>query len=387
MEASEVTARINLGEDNKTQFKETINHPNQLEQELVAFSNSEGGTIFIGIDKHGAVKGLSFEQIEKINQHISNTSSQHVKPSVAPYTQNIDINGKTIIAVSIAKGIAKPYYTREGIAYVKMGSDKRIAPPEEILRLFQESSAMYADEMPVANTSIADLNLPDYEKFVAKRYERSIEQLGIDLPQLLENQRLLKSGTLTLAALLLFCENRHFIRPQFSVQCLAVAGTDLLGNSFEDNEPPFEGTLENVYYQTLNFIGRNMKKIPSGESFNSPLQWEIPRAVFEEVVVNALIHRDYYINTTIKLFIFADRVEVISPGKLPNSQNEQTIAHGVSIPRNPILQSFAQYILPYRGLGTGLMRSVALWPTIRFENNVSNQQFKVILPRKGFGII
>jgi len=93
------------------------------------------------------------------------------------------------------------------------------------------------------------------------------------------------------------------------------------------------------------------------------------------------------LGNSFKLFIFADRVEVISPGKLPNSQNEQTIANGVSIPRNPILQSFAQYILPYRGLGTGLMRSVALWPTIRFENNVINQQFKVILPRKGFGLI
>jgi len=86
------------------------------------------------------------------------------------------------------------------------------------------------------------------------------------------------------------------------------------------------------------------------------------------------------LGNSFKLFIFADRVEVISPGKLPNSQNEQTIANGVSIPRNPILQSFAQYILPYRGLGTGLMRSVALWPTIRFENNVINRQFKVILP-------
>ncbi len=254
---------------------------------------------------------------------------------------------------------------------------------EENRRLFIESGAVYADQTPVPGTSLNDVDPAIYSKFVLRLHNRSIEQLGIELPQLLKNQHLLKVEKLTLAALLLFCENRHFIKPQFTVQCLAVAGTDLLGNSFEDNEPPFEGTLENVYFQTLNFVGRNMKKIPSGDSFNSPLQWEIPRAVFEEVVVNALVHRDYYINTTIKLFIFADRVEVISPGKLPNSQNEQTIANGVSIPRNPILQSFAQYLLPYRGLGTGLMRSVALWPSIRFGNDVENQQFRVILPRRG----
>ncbi|MDE3213151.1 MAG: hypothetical protein KGM98_07945, partial [Bacteroidota bacterium] len=128
-------------------------------------------------------------------------------------------------------------------------------------------------------------------------------------------------------------------------------------------------------------IDRNMKKIPTGESFNSELKWEIPKVVFEEILVNALVHRDYFINTTIKVFMFSDRIEIISPGKLPNSQTEQTIVSGVSIPRNPVLQSLAQYVLPYKGAGTGLMRAVGMYPDITFINDQEKERLVSIIKR------
>lgn len=381
MEASEVIERIQRGEDSKTQFKETISHVNQLAQEFVAFSNSEGGLLFIGIRKTGEIAGLSFSEIERINQHISNAASQHVKAPIAPLTENISLNGKTIIVVNISKGTNKPYYTNDGIAYVKMGSDKRIAPPEEILRLFQNSGKIFADEMLIYGTSVNDIDI-DYFKFIyEKKFKIPFDNSNIDLTTSLQNQQLFREGNLTLAGLLLFCNNRHAFRPQFSIQCISVNATNLLGNSFDDNEPAFEGTLIKVYEQTLNFIDRNIKKIPSGESFNSELKWQIPKEVFEEVLVNALVHRDFFVNSTIKVFMFSDRIEIISPGKLPNSQTEQSIVSGVSIPRNPVLQSIAQYVLPYKGAGTGLRRAISIYPNIKFVNEQENERFIVIIKR------
>lgn len=154
-----------------------------------------------------------------------------------------------------------------------------------------------------------------------------------------------------------------------------------MGNIYDDNEPAFEGNLKEVYEQAINFIDRNIKKIPSGESFNSQPKWQIPREVFEEILVNALIHRDYFIQTTIKVFLFSDRIEIISPGRLPDSQTEETIVNGVSIPRNPVLQSLAQYILPYKGAGTGLMRAISIYPDIKFINDQEKERFIVIIKR------
>ena len=95
----------------------------------------------------------------------------------------------------------------------------------------------------------------------------------------------------------------------------------------------------------------------------------------------SLIHRDYFINTTVKIYMYSDRIEIISPGKLPNSQTEESIVNGVSIPRNPILQSIAQYILPYRGAGTGLMRAISLYPNIVFTNESERERFIVTIKR------
>lgn len=205
--------------------------------------------------------------------------------------------------------------------------------------------------------------------------------MKIELSQSLQNQNLLKNGELTLAGILLFGTNRQKYRPQFSIQCVAVNAIDLAGNNYADNEPAFDGNLEDVYTKTIAFLNRNLKKIQSGPSFNSRAVWEIPYEVFEELVVNALIHRDYFVNTTIKVRVFTNRVEIESPGKLPNSLTENTVKSGMSIPRNPVLQSLAQYILPYKGLGTGIPRAFSLYPHISFSNQPQVDRLVVTIQR------
>jgi predicted HTH transcriptional regulator len=119
----------------------------------------------------------------------------------------------------------------------------------------------------------------------------------------------MKDRNLTLVGLLCFAKNRHKYRPQFTVQCASVNSTTLTGNNFTNNKTSIEGNLEEVFNKSISFIDRNLKKIPSGTSFNSPAVWEIPYKVFEELLVNALVHRDYFISATIKTFVFTNRFE------------------------------------------------------------------------------
>jgi predicted HTH transcriptional regulator len=381
MEALELLELIPKGESSTVQFKERVEDAHKLSQELVAFSNSKGGIIIIGInDKTGERNGLSFKEIHDTNSVIVSSSTNNVKPSIIVQSETISVDGQNLILIQVDEGLSKPYKDKNGAIWVKNGSDKRrVTANEEIARLLQSSKVLFADEMPINGTSANDIDTVYYKTIYEKKFKLPFDSANVEIITSLQNQQLYKDDKLTLAGLLLFCNNRHGFRPLFSVQCFSVNGTDLLGNTFKDNEPPFEGTLEQVYYQTLNFIDRNIKKIPSGQSFNSELKWEIPKEVFEEIIVNALIHRDYFINSSIKIFMFTDRIEIISPGKLPNSQTEQTIVSGVSIPRNPVLQSIAQYVVPYKGAGTGLRRAIYLYPNIDLVNDQEKEQFIAVI--------
>jgi len=241
----------------------------------------------------------------------------------------------------------------------------------------------HADEMPVKASSVNDIDLEQFNLFLFKKYKKTLEELkqeNLSAGQILENLNLANNGNFLLAGLLLFSGKRHFYYPQFSVQCVSADGS-IIGYTFSDNEQILEGTLPAVFKQTMDFIGRNMKKIPETSGFNSQTKWEIPHEVFEELVVNALVHRDYFISSTVKVIVYTDRVEIISPGILPNSLSVENIKNGVSIIRNPVLLSAAQYLLPYKGLGTGINRSYSLYKDIFMENNTDLNFFKVTIKR------
>ena len=383
MKAIEIIELIHGGESSNVQFKERLPHQDSLAQEMVAFSNTGGGLLIIGVnDKTGSLNGLSFDEIQTTNRQLVNVASQSVFPSINITTETVNVEGSNLIVVEIKEGFSKPYKDQLGSIYMKNGSDKRrVTSNDEISRLLQSSKAMFVDEIPIQGTSAADINMEYYKGFIQKKYNKSFEDLGIELRQTLENLNLMKENNLTLAGLLFFGNNREKYRPLFSIQCVSVDSTILTGNTFTDNEAPFEGTMREVFDKTIPFIGRNLKKIPTGETFNSHTAWEIPYEVFEELIVNALVHRDYFISSTIKVFIFTDRVEILSPGKLPNSLTINNILSGISIARNPILQNIAQHTLPYKGLGTGIMRAVSLYPNISLFNDLEKEQFRVVIQR------
>ena len=174
MEALELIELIQKGESSFVQFKETINNINQLSQEFSALANTQGGLILIGVSDNGEIKGLSGEQIHKLNQWISNAASQNVKPPLSPLTEIVTIGEQNILVVKIPLGYSKPYYTNEGVAYVKMGADKRIAPPEEILRLFQSAGKIFADEGEISGTTVNDIDEKSLKTLILNKFRNKI---------------------------------------------------------------------------------------------------------------------------------------------------------------------------------------------------------------------
>lgn len=383
MKELELLEIIQQGENSQVQFKERLNDAHSISQELVALSNSKGGMIIIGVnDQSGLPNGLSYQELQTANNLLVNASSNNVHPSIIIRTETVRVGEHNLILVYVGEGLNKPYKDRNGVIWLKNGSDKRrVTANEEIARLLQSSKSLFADEMIIQGSSQADINVELFKKFIQVKYRKKFDELNIDLETSLRNLNLIKDGTLTLAGLLLFGQNPQKYRPQFSVQCVRFAGNNLTGSSFYDNEPAFEGDLETIFDRTIAFIERSVRKIQVSKSFNSLPEWEIPFGVFEELVVNALIHRDYFVHTTIKVYIYSDRIEIVSPGKLPNSLTIENIKNGISIPRNPILQSIAQYMLPYKGLGTGVSRALALYPEIDLINNVNPEQFITVIKR------
>ncbi|MCP5103204.1 MAG: hypothetical protein GY950_07495 [bacterium] len=204
--------------------------------------------------------------------------------------------------------------------------------------------------------------------------------LKLPLPQLLRNMGLAEGGHLTLAGLLLFGDSPQSYKPMFNIQCASFLGNEVAGTQFRDKEN-IDGHFMAIYKKALGFLNRNLRKIQKGKSFNTPGVLEIPGIVLEELLVNALVHRDYFIQSSIKLFIFDNRVEIISPGKLPNTLTIEKIKSGISVSRNPVIHSTAQYILPYSGLGSGILRAFAYYENIRFENDAKGDRFKAIIQR------
>ncbi len=381
METTELIDLLSRGEDSRQQFKTDISNADALAAEIVAFSNTAGGRIFIGVNDDGSVRGLSGADVARLNMLIANVASQVVRPAVNPLTENVPHPAGTVLVLSIAEGVNKPYMDKNGAIWVKNGSDKRRATSrEELQRLFQQAGLVHADETPVAGLSAGDVDMPYFETFFEQQFGEPLAQHNQPLPQLLTNMNLMNQGQLNVAGGLLFAKSPHYALPAFVVKAVAFVGTQIEDERYIDSRD-IVGKLADVFQQTLGFIVANTRAAQGEQGFNSQGQPEIPRIVWEELVANALIHRDYFVSAPIRVLVFADRVEIISPGHLPNNLTIENIKAGNSNMRNPILASFAAKLLPYRGLGSGLLRSLRAWPQIELIDDRAGNLFKAIVAR------
>ena len=147
---------------------------------MVAFSNNLGGYLIIGVNDDGAMAGLNTEDIGRINQLVSNASTEHMRPPIAPTTQNFNLPEGMVMLVQIPEGIRKPYMDKNLYVYVKSGSNKRkVTAREELQRIFQQAALIHADELPVANTSVKEVDMIAFSQFFENEYGESLDEQSL----------------------------------------------------------------------------------------------------------------------------------------------------------------------------------------------------------------
>ena len=178
---------IGRNEDGRNQFKANVTNETSLAQEMVAFSNSGGGTIFIGVSNDGTFSGLRSEDMGRLNQLTSNAASQQVRPPINPQTENINAPEGLVMRIVVPDGIAKPYMDKNGVIWVKSASDKRKATSrEEIQRLYQRAGLIHGDEIPVPGLTIADLDSDYFKDFFERNFGETVDDQELPLPSFWE---------------------------------------------------------------------------------------------------------------------------------------------------------------------------------------------------------
>ncbi len=383
MDALEVIEAIGRGEDSRHQFKRQFDSAKQAAAEMAAFANSEGGLIFLGVDDDGTIPGLTPERIRQQNQWIANAATEIIRGPISPRTQNLTLSGgQTVMVVTVDEGNNKPYIDNDGVTWMKVGSDKRkVVAREELRRLFQESDLLQADEIPVRGCNVFQVNEGVFARYFEARYhESSPGMMSAGYDGLPENLNLARDGELNLAGLLLFGKDPQRFKPAFVVKAVRFVGVLDTGTEYRDSED-FSGRLDEQFKGAMGFLRRNLPGEQGEQSFNSQGTKPVPTAVFEELLVNAILHRNYLLNAPVRLLFFDDRIEIISPGALPNHLTVEQVRRGNSSIRNAVLVSFAANgLLPYRGIGTGVRRALELYPGVEFENDPVGQLFRVTIP-------
>jgi len=283
--------------------------------------------------------------------------------------------------VTVPNGLSKPYMDNSGAVWVKSGSDKRkVTAREELQRMFQSAQLIHGDDVAVPGTSIADVDHDYFRRFFKSRFEQDLADQELSLSQVLSNMRILSNELLTVTGVLLFAKNPSAFLPVFHVKAVRYPGNEIHAERYLDSADIL-GRLQTQFEETLGFVARNLRREQNARNVNSVGQMEIPKIVLEELIANALIHRDYFVSAPIRLFVFDDRIEIISPGHLPNNLTVANIKVGNSNIRNPILASFATKLLPYRGLGNGILRALKAYPEIEFTDDRDSNLFRVVIRR------
>lgn len=382
MNAQEIKQLCALGENSKVQFKLKLDNPSKMAAEIAAFANYRGGTILIGIeDKTGEIVGLTYDEIQETSRDIGNVANNAVRPTIYLQTETIDVDGKMVLVVNVNEGIDKPYKDQSGNIWIKQGSDKRrIVENAEILALFQESGSFRPDEKGVRRTTINDIDMMLVNEYLEQSYGKRAEEFSLPKEQLLQNLQIMTlDGRATLAGLLFFGKHPQMFEPAFVIKAVSFFGNDMGGLEYRDSKD-ITGTIPRMFEAGMAFLNANLHSVQAGQSFNSVGKLEISEVALKEILQNALVHRDYLIQAPIRIMIFDNRVEIVSPGGLPTGVDVESIRFGKTQQRNPLMATLCAKTMDYRGLGTGIIRAMKEVKNIEFVNE-DGSQFQVIMQR------
>ena len=402
-----ILKQIKAGEVSGMQFKERILDKYDIACELVAFSNSHGGKLVVGIkDKTGGTNALSYSEVQETTNLLSDMASENVVPSILIKIDTVEVEDGYLVIATVKEGLNKPYHDNKGIVWVKNGADKRkVFDNAELSEMMTDCGSFAPDEAGVRDATINDLDETTIKLFLGNRFERVLEKKGLigdtfneasldaicsaiakghDCEKILRNLRFIRpDGTLTVAAMLLFGRYTQRWMPMMTAKCICFAGNSIGGKVFRDkvNDSEMEGNLLHQYDTIMDFFTRNLHNVQVGDEFNSMGKLEIPYSSLVEFTVNSLVHRSLNLKAPVRIFIFDNRVEIHSPGALPNGLTIEDIKAGTSMPRNMFLFNNAIYLLPYTGVGSGITRALDEDVNVTFTNNDKAQEFVITVWR------
>ena len=370
----DIHRQLQLGEDSRWEFKQiefngdtpTSPRRDDLADELGAFANADGGVMLCGVADDGTIQGMSREQMAALDHLLVEVSTHSVEPPLRIEVHHRELDGKAFVLVGVPRGEA--LHERSGRAFVRVGATKRRLRRDESLRLAQnraQSRYLWFDKQVVPETGFGTLN--------ERLWEPLLSVAGATDPRRgLMNLRLLAQDDAgvdraTVAGILLCAPSPEDWLPQATIAATHYRGLDRASGQLDAQE--IVGPLPVQIADAVQFVVRNMRVAAR----KTPEREDVPQyssaAVFE-AVVNAVAHRDYSMSSRrIRLSMFKDRLEIDSPGPLPNgmtiegmdasqaTRNEVIASVFGRIPVGNVAGSgHRRYLMERRGDGVSIIR-------------------------------
>jgi len=353
MNLSELKERINRWENLHTDFKESFESNRELAKDLVCFANTDGGQLVFGVAKDRRIVGV--DDPDGLFSKVDDVAVQHCEPPLTVVQEQLDVDGKKVVIVNIPKGDQRPYRTISGQHYVRTTSGCRQASREELLRLFQATESLYYDETPLPRLRLADIDLSAFEIFLE---DTGQSDLAVDMERLLMNWRLFSGEHPTIAGIILFGRKPQQHLPYAQINAARIPGIDV---SIEPSDmKEITGRLLDIIDQVQRFLKLHLPTPHEIKGFSPEAKPELPEEALREALINAVAHRDYTVHGPIRLFILDDRIEIHTPGKAPNTVDEEAMRAGIHVVRNPHIYARLSDAGLVTRAGSGIRRMIRL---------------------------
>ena len=325
-DSNSIFRQLELGEDSRVEFKEVefienrvrAPHRDAIADELAAFGNTIGGTLIFSVSDSGEVRSMNRQQMDALESFVSEICADSIRPPLAFVTQRLPLpDGSSVLITEVEQSAL--VHKSPGGYLARQGSSKRELSSEALQRLFQQrgrSGLLGPDEVIIAETGQKTFEASLVDRFLSSRaIETDIVQLTKLGLMREDDNGILRA---TVAGILLCCERpEKYIRGAI-IEAVRYRGT-VLGRASQHDAATITGPLDRQIRDAVNFVRLNTRVAARKDPGRIETPQFSPRAMFE-AIVNAVVHRDYSIhNEKIRLFIFDDRLEIYSPGALPNT--------------------------------------------------------------------
>ena len=354
MSEKEIARVVQDGETMYAEFKSAAARPETLATAFISFLNTEGGVLWLGIEDDGSVSGVT--NVDAARQRVDQILAHNVSPRATAFVEQVEVGAKLILKITLSRGLDRPYYTQRGQCYVRQNAGKRLASREEIRRMYMAVRSFYFDETALTGTGLAEVEIPVFSAFLNAAYglTEESERPDEELARLLRNLKCMAGDELTVAGSLLFGRQPQRTLAMARMEFAHFAGTEA-GETILDRKT-IEGRLPQQLEQVESLLRLHLLNAGVIRGFEPEAQMELPLEMLREALTNALVHRDYSRSSPVRVFLFEDRLEIRSPGPLPNGVTVDNVRAGIHVERNPIILSLMSKLGLMTRLGTGIVR-------------------------------